>query len=84
MPTPGQAFSSEHSRVFVLVPPPQVAEHSENDDHSDHWGTNRSPSEKVVKIVQRVIRVSRSKTTGGIRLMKSNRVKGHSSISQQA
>ena len=51
MPTPGQAFSAEHSRVFVLVPPPQVAEHSENDDHSDHWGTNRSPSEKVVKIV---------------------------------
>ena len=49
--TPGHAFSTEHSRVFVLVPPPQVAEHSENGDQSDHFGTNRSPLENVVNAV---------------------------------
>ena len=58
VPTPGHAFSTEHSRVFVLVPPPQVAEHSENGDQSDHFGTNRSPLENVVKTV--VVSASRS------------------------
>ena len=42
---PEHAPSMEHTRDLILVPPPQVVEHTENGDHSDQLAIPRSPSE---------------------------------------